>query len=348
MKKVLILCGGRSDEHEISLISAKCVMDAIDRNKFSPLVIGIGKRSGIWHLEEEKTFYTGEFRADKIALNEKAPAITLAPYRSPQGKGLLLANGKTIEFDVVFPILHGPFGEDGTMQGLWDIVGVPYVGSHCGSSWNCMDKMLTKVLCSQNDIPVAPFIWIQSIEEFNEKRKAIEALGNPLFVKPARLGSSVGISKVENPAQLKGAVELALRYDNKVLIEKGIVGREIECGVLDNQASIPGEIIPSKKIGWYSYDAKYLLDDGAETVTPAKLTPQEIAQVQKIALRAFQVLECAGMARVDMFLEPSGKVILNEVNTIPGFTPISMYPKMWQASGVSYSDLITRLLELAK
>ena len=351
MKTLLILCGGRSEEHEISLISAKCILDALDRKVFSPVVVGVTKK-GVWHLEEEKSFFHGEVRADKIKLNESAPTVTLAPYATREGRGLLLADGKKVEFDAVFPIIHGTFGEDGTLQGLLDIVGVPYVGSGCGASWICMDKVLAKTLCKDAGIDVADYVWVTSVEEAEAKSKAIAALGETVFVKPSRSGSSVGVSRVTEKAQLLPAVKEALRHDTKVLVEKGIKGREIECAVLGSwksaKASLPGEIVVSKKIGWYSYEAKYLLKDGAETLAPAPLDDKTTQRVRDFALKVFRHLECDGMARVDLFLEEgTGRIFLNEVNTIPGFTPISMYPKMWEATGMKYAELITELVRLA-
>ncbi len=351
MTRLLVLCGGKSSEHEISLISAKGILDALDRSLFSPVVVGISKK-GVWHLEDEKTFYLGEFRADQIRLNDAGTPVTLAPYLSATGRGQLIAGAKSIEFDAVFPILHGTYGEDGTMQGLLDLIGIPYVGSTCGSSWICMDKTLAKMLCAQNGIPSADFVVLRSRDELKKKRSEIEKLGKTIFVKPARAGSSVGVSKVTAPEQLEKAVDLAFKNDSKVLIEKGIEGREIECGILGlhgkARASVPGEIVVAPKIGWYSYEAKYLLKDGAETLTPAPLDAKTQAQVQRMAIEAFDLFECDGLARVDMFLEKgTGKIYLNEANTIPGFTPISMYPKMWEATGVSYRELIGELVRLA-
>ncbi len=351
MTRLLVLCGGRSSEHEISLISAKGILDALDRSTLSPVVVGISKK-GVWHLEEEKSFYQGEFRADQIRLNESGTPVTLAPYLSPTGAGQLVANGKVVEFDAVFPILHGTFGEDGTMQGMLDLIGIPYVGSTCGASYIAMDKALAKTLCAQNGIPNADFVVLRSREELKKKTADIAKLGKTIFVKPSRAGSSVGVSKVTAPEQLEKAVDLAFQHDTKVLIEKGIEGREIECGVLGlcrkAKASVPGEIVVAPKIGWYSYEAKYLLKDGAETLTPAPLDPKVAAEVQKFALEVFNVFECDGLARVDMFLEKgTNKIYLNEANTLPGFTPISMYPKMWEASGVSYKELIRELIRLA-
>lgn len=350
-KTVLVVCGGRSDEHEISLISAKCVLDAIDRTRFTPLLVGISKK-GVWHLTDENNFYTGELRADEIKLNTNAPSIMLAPYATPEGRGQLLAQEKTVEFDVVFPILHGTFGEDGTIQGLFETMAVPYVGANPGGSWICMDKVLAKMLCRFNGIRVADFVSLASLEELDSKAEEIKRLGLPLFVKPSRCGSSVGISKVSDGAQLHAAVESALKFDRVVLIEKGIEGREIETALLGlnrtARVALPGEIVPNPKIGWYSYEGKYLLEDGAQVIVPASLSMDEINRIQTFVMKVFQVLQCDGMARIDLFLEKgTGNIYLNEANTIPGFTPISMYPKMWQASGLSYKELISELIELA-
>ena len=351
MKQVLILCGGKSDEHEVSLISAKCVLDALDRKQFEPILIGISKK-GVWHLERETNFYTGELRADRISLNENAPTVTLSPFSNDYGQGSLVCKGQSISFDVAFPILHGRWGEDGTIQGLFEILGVPYVGAATGASWICIDKLLTKTLCAKAGIRVADFVWVSSVEELEDKKTEIARLGDILFVKPPTQGSSVGITKVTSPDLLAEAVRTALRYDKKALIEKAIVGREIECAVLGLHGSArvaaPGEVIPSKQIGWYSYEAKYLLPDGADTVVPADLDERTAKQAQDFALKVFNLVECDGMARIDLFLEAAtDEFYLNEVNTIPGFTPISMYPKMWQASGVSYTELISELLHLA-
>nr|AIA17162.1 Acyl-CoA dehydrogenase, C-terminal domain protein [uncultured bacterium] len=349
MKTLLILCGGRSDEHEISLISAHCVLEALDRSLFTPVVVGISKK-GTWHLLDEKSFYTGGLRADTIKLNETGPTVMLAPF-SKNGRGKLEANGKAVEFDAVFPILHGPFGEDGTLQGMLDMIGVPYVGANCGASWNCMDKVITKTICKENQIRTADFVALDSIEDFAPKKSKILALGTPMFVKPARLGSSVGVSKVSDPSQLEAAVRTAFKYDGKILIERGVKGREIECAVLglrqNAKASLPGEIVVSPKIGWYSYEAKYLLKDGAETLAPAPLPEKTTKAVQEFVLKTFRAMECDGMARIDLFLEEKTDALyLNELNTIPGFTPISMYPKMWEATGVAYPKLITELVRL--
>lgn len=345
-KKVLILCGGRSEEHEISLISAKVILNAMDRTLFEPCIVGISRQGG-WYLEEESTYYTGEFRADKIALNLNAPSVNVRPF-SHDGHGLLIGEFGTRHFDVVFPILHGPFGEDGTIQGFFDIMGVPYVGAGCGSSYICMDKELSKILAKAHGIPVADFRVVREAQEFS---KAL-SLELPVFVKPARLGSSIGISRARNESELKNAISLALKFDSKCIVEQAISGREIECGILGDsmhpQASKPGEIIPSPKIGWYSYDAKYLMPDGAQTIVPAKLAGPVVSRIQSLCLDVFRLFECEGMARIDLFYhEGRDELYFNEVNTIPGFTSISMYPKMWIASGIPYPELISRLIGLA-
>ena len=301
---VLILCGGKSEEHEISLISAKCLLEALDRKKFTPLIVGIS-RQGHWFLEEEESFFAGELRADKIKLNQNRPTVSLVPYPSDSGKGQLLCEGQTLKFDVVFPILHGPFGEDGTVQGLLDLMGVAYVGSGCASSANCMDKAITKTLALQAGVKTAPFVEIKAFADLSKHSQALSKLQYPVFVKPSRMGSSVGVMKVTQPALLHSAVEKAFQFDSKVIVEESIAGREIECAVLGNrdktQVAIPGEIIPNAQIGWYSYEAKYLLPEGARTEVPASLNPELVKRFQEVALRVFQTLDCEGLARVDFF-----------------------------------------------
>lgn len=352
MKTVLILCGGRSAEHEISLISAKGILDALDRSQYRPFLIGVAK-DGTWYAEDDQSYFSGELRADTIRLNTQCPKVTLAPYRNSAGKGVVqIEGGAKVEFDVVFPILHGQYGEDGTLQGMLDLIGIPYVGARCGASWVCMDKWLTKTVCEKNGIPVAPYIGVRSVDEAQNRLAEVEKLGYPVFVKPSCQGSSVGITKVKKPSDIKAAVETALRYDRVCLIERGIVGRELEVAVLglhnSPQASLPGEILVSAKAEWYSYEAKYLGGELATTKTPADLSPELTQTVQKFAENVFRVLECDGMARIDLLLEAAtGKLYLNEPNTLPGFTPISMYPQMWEASGLPYADLISRLIELA-
>ncbi len=352
MKKVLLLCGGRSAEHEISLISAKGILDALDRSAYDPLLVGVAK-DGTWYWQEESSYYEGEFRADKIRLNTHQPKVALAPYLNTHKQGTLtLPDGEQKCFDVVFPILHGQYGEDGTLQGMLDLIGIPYVGARCGASWVCMDKWLTKTLCEKNGIPVADYVGIRRGENLKSRLPEVERLGLPLFVKPSCQGSSIGMTRVTDLSQLPKAIDYALQFDRICLIERAIVGRELECAVLGlrnkPQASLPGEIHVSAKAGWYSYEAKYLGGDLARTEIPAKLSPALTEQVQRFCERVFTILECDGMARIDLLLEEkTGKIYLNEPNTLPGFTPISMYPKMWEATGLPYSKLISRLIELA-
>ncbi len=352
MKTVLLLCGGRSAEHEISLISAKGILGALDRTRYRPVLVGVAK-DGTWYAEEENSYYTGDLKADSISLNTQRPKVTLAPYLNGARRGMLrTSDGVEIEFDVVFPILHGQYGEDGTLQGMLDLIGIPYVGARCGASWICMDKWLTKTVCEKNGILVAPYVGVRSVEEIENHGAEIRSLGLPLFVKPSCQGSSVGITKVKRIEDLKTAVQNALKYDRVCLIERAIVGRELECAVLglrqSPEASKPGEILISQKAEWYSYEAKYLGGELASTQTPANLSPELTREVQSLAKKVFSVLECDGMARIDFLLEATtGKLYLNEPNTLPGFTPISMYPQMWEASGLPYAQLISRLIELA-
>ncbi len=348
---VLFLCGGSSEEHEISLISAHCVLEALDRNRWDPIVVGIDKR-GRWGLAENSDFFTGAVRADKIRLREELKPASIDPSPHADGRGRITAGGQTYPFDIVFPMLHGTFGEDGRIQGLLEVARLPFVGSGCGSSWNCMDKVVTKTMAAAAGIPVVPFAVATADTTPAELETFGKRLAFPLFVKPARQGSSVGVSKVRAANELAAAVEDALKHDTKVLLESAVIAREIECAVLGrgNSARVapPGEIVPNAKIGWYSYEAKYLLDDGAEILAPAPLDAAQAKEAQKLALEAFRALECDGLARVDLFLERhSGRYYLNEINTLPGFTPISMYPKMWATAGVKYAELVNELLELA-
>lgn len=344
--RVGIIFGGRSTEHEVSLQSAKNVIEALDKSKFEPVLIGIDK-TGRWQLNESSNYLLNAENPKLIKINNSDTNVTLVNNNQggelvhwDKGEGL----GK---IDVVFPVLHGPYGEDGTMQGLLKLFNVPFVGCSVLGSAIGMDKDVMKRLLREAGIPIAKFIVLRVGEkiEFNKVKKE---LGVPMFIKPANAGSSVGVSKVENKQEFDEAIKEALKYDSKILIEQGVKGREIEVAVLGNedpQASIPGEVIPTKD--FYSYDAKYISDDGAILEIPAKLSKSEIRKIQQTALEAYKTLCAEGMSRVDMFLTESGEVFINEINTIPGFTKISMYPKLWEISGLSYKDLITKLIELA-
>ena len=347
-----VVFGGRSGEHEISLRSARCVVDAIDRDQYSVELIGIDRR-GHWHLLDEPAFRKLT-DAPLPALNGSGSEVMLLP--TPTMGELLQRKEPTTsirKLDVIFPVLHGPYGEDGTVQGLLELADIPYVGAGVLGSAVGMDKDVQKRLLRGAGVPVVPFFTLTG-KQWRSDAAAIEAqareLGLPVFVKPANLGSSVGITKVKTASDIGAAVAFALEYDNKVLIEKGIDAREIECAVLGNenpQASVPGEICPHTE--FYSYEAKYVDENGASLVIPAPLSAGETEAVRRLAVQVFQSLDCAGMARVDLFLERgTGQWYVNELNTIPGFTTISMYPKLWEASGIPYRELITRLIELAR
>jgi len=352
--RVGILFGGRSGEHEVSLLSAASILKAIDRRKFEVVPIGISK-AGRWLtaggaqalLTGAASDGGGELLAPVSAPTDAVTA--LVPDAASLGAGKL---------DVVFPVLHGTFGEDGTIQGLFELADTAYVGSGVLGSAAGMDKDVMKKLFAQARLPIVKHLTVTRTAWESGPRKTVSAieaaLKYPLFVKPANLGSSVGISKAHDRKELGPALTLAARFDRKLVIEQGVGGgkkkaRELEVAVLGNddpKASVVGEIIPGKE--FYDYEAKYL-SDGSVPVIPAKITAAEAKQIRAMAVEAFKACDLAGLARVDFLMEPDGKrrIYLNEVNTLPGFTSISMYPKLWQASGVGYADLITRLIELA-
>ena len=346
--RVAILFGGRSAEHEVSLESAINVINALDRDKYEPVLIGID-RQGTWFRNENALLLLKSGNADWIQHDEGNREI--APMSSKDhGQFLDLSNREQIEpIDVIFPVLHGPYGEDGSIQGFSRLANVPCVGASILGSAVCMDKDVSKRILREAGIAVAEFVTLRGKGDLKERIEEIEKrLKYPLFVKPVNMGSSVGISRVMNSNELIPAVDLAFKYDTKVLIEQEIPGREIECSILGNEtpiASVPGEVVT--KDGFYSYDSKYIDEDGAVLIIPADLEQETIERIQTTALRAFERLECSGMARVDMFLSDHGEIYVNEINSIPGFTRISMYPKLWEASGISYSDLIDRLISLA-
>jgi D-alanine-D-alanine ligase len=342
--RVAILFGGKSAEHEISLISARNIADAMDKAKYDVVAIGIDKQ-GRWHLDEGARLLLCKTAAKvEYADSKNAAAVMPGDSATP----MVRATGAGLgALDVVFPILHGPFGEDGTVQGLLKLANLPFVGAGVLGSAVGMDKDVMKRLLRDANVPIGKFLVFQRADKINFVLVK-KTLGMPLFVKPANLGSSVGISKVGKPAEFTVAVKEAFRYDNKIIIEEFIKGREIECSVLGNDkpiASLPGEIVVNRD--FYSYDAKYLDDHGARLEIPARLPKAMIKKVRDLALRAYRALCCEGMARVDFFVQANGRVLVNEINTIPGFTKISMYPKMWEATGISYSKLIDRLIQLA-
>ena len=345
MKKIRvgIIFGGKSAEHEVSLRSAKNVYQALDRSKYEPVLIGVSKR-GQWLLGDSSRLALES--GESIKNSDSREIISIAPESG--GEIAPLDNSEVSEtIDVAFPVLHGPFGEDGTVQGLLKLADIPFVGAGVLGSAVGMDKDVMKRLLRDAGVPVSKFIVLKDTDKADFD-SAIKELGLPLFIKPANLGSSVGISKVKNKVEFDEAVALAFQYDTKILLEEFIKGREIECSVLGNDnptASIPGEIITSHD--FYSYEAKYLDENGAELKIPADLPPEIIKRVQELAVKTFKALCCEGMGRVDLFLEENGEVYVNEINTIPGFTSISMYPKLWEASGISYAELIDKLIQLA-
>jgi D-alanine-D-alanine ligase len=346
--RVGILFGGRSAEHEVSLQSAKNIIDAIDPHKYELVLIGIDK-TGQWHLSEGSRFLPPTSDARLPELPESTENLALVPGTQDEQIVALSGQQRLGSLDVIFPVLHGPFGEDGTVQGLLKLANVPFVGAGVLGSAVGMDKDVMKRLLREAGIPIARFIAASrySSEEIDFDY-AQEQLGLPLFIKPANLGSSVGIHKVKDRETFDRAVGDAFNYDTKIIIEEYIAGREIECAVLGNNnpmASVPGEVLPRHE--FYSYEAKYLDENGAVLEIPAKLSAEISDGIRQLAIRTFSVLCCEGMARVDFFLRNDSEIIVNEINTIPGFTKISMYPKLWEATGVCYRDLIDKLIELA-
>ncbi len=349
--RVGILFGGKSAEHEVSLQSAKNVYEAIDKNKYEVTLIGIDKQ-GKWHLSDAHKFLKNADNPKLIQMPRLDENLALVPGEKKQP--LVKASSRQYigPIDVVFPILHGPLGEDGTIQGLLKLANVPFVGASVLGSAIGMDKDVMKRLLRDAGLPIPKFLAFQIAgkKDLNFDFVA-DKIGCPFFVKPANLGSSVGIHRVADKTEFAPATADAFLYDTKILFEENMEGREVECSVLGNDnpiASTVGEIITNKqKHQFYSYEAKYIDEAGAILKIPAELTAAVIKRVQELAVQTFKILCCQGMARVDFFLKNNEQVFVNELNTIPGFTRISMYPKLWEASGLSYSDLIDRLIQLA-
>lgn len=346
--RVGIVFGGQSCEHEVSLQSAKNIVEAIDQSRFDVTLIGIDKQ-GYWHLCGGQDYLNHAQDPQHIALNHSERRLAVIPGAT-QGQLIDSASGEPLpSLDVIFPIVHGTQGEDGCLQGMLKMLNLPFVGSDVIGSAACMDKEVCKRLLRDAGLPITPFVTLTRATQANYDYETLRSqLGETLFVKPANQGSSVGVSKVRNADEYHRAIADALRFDHKVIVERGVVGREIECAILGNeaaQASVCGEIVLHSD--FYSYDSKYISAQGAQVVVPAAMAPEASERVRHTALRAFQALECRGLARVDVFLTEDNEVIINEINTLPGFTNISMYPKLWQASGIGYQALITRLIELA-
>ncbi|MBS1897705.1 D-alanine--D-alanine ligase family protein [uncultured Microbacterium sp.] len=350
---VVVLFGGRSSEHSISSATAGGVLRALDRERYDVIPVGI-TRAGAFVLEDDEP---DKFPLDAAHLPEVADNGTRIQWPEPGGIRTLRvtrADGAVDDLgpiDVVLPLLHGPHGEDGTLQGYFDTLEVPYAGGGVLDSALCMDKHFMKIALQAAGIAVAPWITVRArqwAQDAEGVRAAAAELGLPVFVKPARAGSSVGVSKVTDPTEFDAAMRIALAEDDKVLIESGVVGREIEVAILEGadgaRASVPGEIVLTSR-GFYDFEGKYLGGDGVDVVCPAELADAEIAAIQDAGIRAFEAVDGRGLARVDMFLTAEGTLVVNELNTMPGFTPISMFPKCWIASGLSYRDLITELIE---
>ena len=337
---LVVVFGGRSAEHDVSCVTAAHVLRAVDRSRYDVTAIGID-RSGSWHLAE------GAMAALEKGTDELPDR--LEPSGLPVSSAPVLMAAASTGTTVVLPLLHGPMGEDGTIQGLLELLDLPYVGSGVLASALCMDKAMAKDVLARHGVPQPRHVSLSESSTTSALLEStIRTLGRPLFVKPANMGSSIGVSKVRTLEEFTAAVDHAFTYDDVVVVEEAIEGREIEVAILGNddpRASVPGEIVPGND--FYDYDDKYVTD-GATLIVPAELDGSSVAEVQQLAISVFRLLRCSGLARIDFFYEENGRGFLcNEVNTMPGFTPISMYPKLWGASGLPYPELIDRLVDLA-
>jgi D-alanine-D-alanine ligase len=350
--RIGVIFGGRSGEHEVSLASAASVLSAIDPAQYDVIPMGI-TRDGQWLVGGDPLRALAEAAGVRLALppapppTDAGPRQTLARVATAGG----LPAGTAASLDVMFPLVHGPYGEDGTLQGLLELADVPYVGAGVLASAVGMDKAAMKAVFRAHDLPIVPHLVLRDHEWREEpaawRRRVAEVLGYPCFVKPANLGSSVGISKVTAEHALDAAVDAALAHDRKILIERGVAAREIEVSVLGNdapQASVPGEVLPGRD--WYDYEAKYT-DGIAKLLIPAPLAPAQAGEFRRLAVAAFRAIDAAGLARVDFFLDTDERIWVNEINTIPGFTRFSAYPRLWEASGLPYPALVDRLITLA-
>jgi len=338
-RNLLVLFGGQSTEHEVSIKSAGFIASSVDRKKYRPLFVGISKK-GVWFLTNEKSLSKKVFQP---GISDKQ--IFLPP--GLKGETFFASGRRGPKIDIVFPVLHGPLGEDGTVQGLLKLAGVPFVGASVLGSAVGMDKDIMKHLLREADLPVGNFLTIKVGESISFK-EVVKNIKKPFFLKPANAGSSVGVHKVRTEKEFKKFLLDAFQYDTKVILEEFIQGREIECSVLGNnnpKASLPGEVVVNHD--FYSYEAKYLDENGASLAVPVKLPSALTREIQKLAVRVFETLSCGGLGRVDFFLKKNNQVIVNEINTIPGFTSISMYPKLWAASGLAPKKLVEKLINLS-
>lgn len=353
---LVLLFGGRSSEHSISCATAAGVLGAIDRSKYNVIPVGITKQ-GVFVPAADDAAKWALRKGELATVKDEGSRIEFAMDGSREITRLDITGARSSlgQVDVVFPVLHGPFGEDGTLQGYLELLGLPYVGNGVLASAAGMDKEFTKALFEAAGVPVTPHVIIHQRDWLANPTAALAAVaglgGLPLFVKPARAGSSVGVSKIKDMSEFKAAAKLAFENDNKLVVEKGLVGREVECAVISGRGaeeprvSIAGEIVVTGR-DFYDFEAKYQDEDSVDLIIPAKLTAAELAEMQAIARRAFKSLGCEGLARVDFFLTADG-FFVNEINTMPGFTPLSMFPSLWQASGIEYADLIDELVHLA-
>ncbi len=356
--RIALLFGGRSSEHAVSCVTAGSVLAAIDRERYDVVPVGIAA-DGRWVLESAESAHLALTSADDLprvdpdrptlVLDQRRELSVRSPGEVPEELGAV---------DAVFPLLHGPFGEDGTVQGLLELADVPYVGSGVLASAVGMDKQYMKMVLESAGLPTLPWVVVTDRvwrTDAQRIRDAVDALGYPVFVKPCRGGSSIGISKVDGPGELDAAVEEARRWDPKVVVEQsaGAGAREVECGVLDTlgdgpaEASVPAEIVVDAAHAFYDFAAKYLPEEATRLDVPADLAAEVVDEVQRLAVEAFEVMSCEGLARVDFFLLLDGRLVVNEINTMPGFTPSSLFPRMWAASGVDYPTLVERLVQLA-
>ncbi len=351
---VVLLFGGKSSEHSISCATAAGVLGAIDRSKYHVIPVGI-TRQGVFVPAEDNAERWALRKGELAVVQDEGARVEFAMDGSRQIYRIGIDGSRSSlgAVDIVFPVLHGPFGEDGTIQGFLELAGIPYVGNGVLASAAGMDKEFTKAIFQDAKIPVTPHVVIREANWMRDPETSLEAvrnLGLPVFVKPARAGSSVGVSKVKNWDDFAPAVALALEHDNKLVVEHGLVGREVECAVLSGRdgarprVSVAGEIVVTGR-DFYDFDAKYQDEDSVDLIIPAAMSEDQLTEMQSIARRAFEALGCQGLGRVDFFLTADG-FFVNEINTMPGFTPLSMFPSLWQASGIAYADLIDELINL--
>lgn len=344
-KKIALVFGGKSTEHEVSVVSALHIYEALDKNLFEPILLGISKQGTWYHFPSTDIF--NKFKSLDDSNLSHYQAVSLLSYHEKPFIFYIKTHEK-ISLDAAFPIVHGTMGEDGTLQGYFKTINLPFVGSSVLSSAMGMDKDVMKRLLTEAKIPNSRYVVLNKEDSYDFKGIK-EKLGEPFFIKPANAGSSVGVHKIKSEVDFQKMLNDSFLYDHKVLAEEFIEGREIECSVMGlnshPKASLPGEV--TAKHEFYSYEAKYIDPDGAQTVIPAKISDELIKEIQQLAVKTYKILGCDGLARVDFFLKKDGKLLINEINTLPGFTPISMYPKMWEASGLQYKELITQLINLA-